>query len=98
MYPRIGGKQFSPEFLHMQTKDKTGKNNPCYGLIKSDKTLEKLIKLVYVYNYEDMSYLGHYPTVETTKIFKLGKDTLNKYIKLGKPFKGKLYSRSKLHE
>lgn len=42
-------------------------------------------------------FLEKYPTVECSKTFKLGKDTLSKYIKLGIPFKGKLYSRTKLH-
>ena len=44
-----------------------------------------------------MLLLGHYSTVECSKTFKLGKDTLSKYIKLCLPFKGKLYSRTKLN-
>ena len=91
------GKIFSSEFLHMQKKDKTGKNNLNYGKKKSTITLRKIIKLVYVYNYEDMSYIGSYPTAECAKIFKIGKDTLYKYLKLGLPFKGKFYSRIKLN-
>lgn len=44
-----------------------------------------------------MSYIGSYPTIVCAKTFKIGKDTLSKYIKSGLPFKGKLYSRIKLH-
>ena len=56
---------------------------------------------------ETMFFLGQYPSlppargregVKCSKTFKLGKDTLSKYIKLGIPFKGKLYSRTKLHK
>jgi group I intron endonuclease len=91
------GKIFSSEILHMQKKDKTGKNNPNYGKKKSTITLSKIIKLVYVYNYEDMSYIGSYSTAECAKNFKIGKDTLYKFLKLGLPFKGKVYSRIKLN-
>lgn len=52
---------------------------------------------MYVYNYEDLSIIGSYSTVDCAKTFKIGKDTLSKYIKSGLPFKGKLYSRTKLH-
>jgi len=92
------GREFSPEFLNMQKRDKTNKNNPLFGTKKSPITLAKIIKLVYVYNCEDLSFLGSYPTVECSKKFKLGKDTLSKYLKSGLPFKGKLYSRIKLHK
>jgi NUMOD3 motif len=91
------GKQFSPEFIFMQKRNKAGENNPNFGKIKSPETLAKLTKLVYVYNYDDMSIIGSYSTVDCAKTFKLGKDTLSKYIKSGLPFKGKLYSRTKLH-
>ena len=81
----------------MQIRDKKGKNNPQYGVTKSVETLAKLIKLVYVYEFKDMSFIGSYSTVECSKFFKMGKDTLTKYIKLNKPYKGKLFSRIKLH-
>jgi len=93
----MSGKQFSPEFLHMQTRNKAGINNPNYGVKKSTTILAKIIKLVYVYNSEDMNYIGSFPTVVCSKTFKIGKDTLSKYIKSGLPFKGKIYSRKKLH-
>jgi hypothetical protein len=44
------GKTKSPEFLAMQTRDKSGAHNPMYGKPKSEETLAKLRKLVYVYN------------------------------------------------
>lgn len=80
----------------MQTRDKSGSNNPLYGKKKSALTLNKLIKLVYVYNSEDMSYIGQFSTVNCFKEFKMGKDTLTKYLKNGLPYKGKIISRKKL--
>jgi group I intron endonuclease len=94
----MAGKQFSPEFLYMQTRNKVGKFNPYYGGKKSTATLAKIIKLVYVYNSEDLNYIGSYSTVICSKTFKIGKDTLSKYIKSGLPFKCKIYSRTKLHK
>jgi len=94
----MSGKQYSPEFLYMQTRNKIGIKNPNYGGKKSTTTLCKLIKLVYVYNSENLNYIGYLPTVVCSKTFKIGKDTLSKYIKSGLPFKGKIYSRTKLHK
>lgn len=82
----------------MQTRDKSGSNNPLYGKIKSTLTIAKLTKLVYVYNgREDMSFIGEYSTVNCSKQFNMGKDTLTKYIKNGLAFKGKIFSRNKLY-
>lgn len=81
----------------MQKRNKLGVNNPQYGVKKSTTTIKKLIKLVYVYNNENMSYIGCYSTVQCSKEFKMGKDTLSKYILNGLPFKGKIFSRVKLH-
>lgn len=36
-------------------------------------------------------------TPQCSKEFKIGKDTLSKYILNGLPYKGKIYSRVKLH-
>jgi group I intron endonuclease len=87
----------SKEFLEMQFKDKKGPNNPLFGKIKSSSTLAKITKVVYVYNYLDMSLIGQYSTVNCSKEFKMGKDTLSKYIKSGLPYKGKIFSRKKLN-
>ena len=46
---------------------------------------------------KELTFIGSYSTVECSKFFKMGKDTLTKYIKLNKPYKGKLFSRIKLH-
>ena len=81
----------------MQKRNKVGVNNPNFGKKKSLETLAKLTKLIYVYNFEDMAYIGSYPTVVCAKTFNIGKSTLSKYTKLGLPFKGKLYSKIKLH-
>lgn len=91
-------KQLSDEFKYMQTRDKKGINNPLFGTPKSIMTLAKLTKLVYVYNAKDMSYIGTYSTVNCSKMFKMGKDTLSKYLKSGQAYKGKIYSRTKLHD
>ncbi len=87
------GKVFSAEFLKMQTRDKTGKNNPMFGISKSSSTLSKLQKLVYVFDSNTLELIGSYSTLECVKHFKMGKATLTKYIKNGLPFKGKLFTR-----
>jgi len=94
----MSGRYFSPEFVAMQKRDKSGANNPQFGLKKSAITIAKLTKLVYVYNAEDMSLIGTYSTVECAKTLKIGKDTLSKYLKSGLPFKGKIFYRSILHK
>jgi hypothetical protein len=67
------------------------------GVIKSAATIAKLTKLIYVYKYVNMSYIGVYSTVQCSKKFNIGKDTLSKYLLNGIPFKGKIFSRVKLH-
>jgi group I intron endonuclease len=91
------GRIKSKEFLDMQNRDKSGKNNPLFGKIKSSSTIKKLTKLVYVYDSLDMSLIGEFSTINCSKNFKMGKDTLTKYINNGLPFKGKIFSRKKLH-
>jgi hypothetical protein len=90
-------RSFSPAFLEMQSRNKVGTNNPQFGVTKSPGTIAKLTKLVFVYDSVDKSYIGSYSTVQCSKEFKLGKDTLSKYISNGLPFKGKIFSRVKLH-
>jgi len=91
------GLDYSSEFLKYQIKDKSGINNPMYDIKKSSETITKLQKLVYVYEYETKKFIGIYPTVLCSKEFKIGKDTLTKYLNNGLPFKNKLFSRIKLH-
>lgn len=93
----MAGRPFSPAFIEMQKRNKVGINNPQFGKKKSASTIAKLTKLVYVYNNENMSYIGSYSTIQCLKEFKMGKDTLSKYLLKGVPFKGKLFSRVKLH-
>jgi len=87
----------SKEFIEMQLIDKKGSNNPLFGKIKSPSTLAKITKIVYVYNCLDMSLIGEYSTVNCAKKFKMGHDTLTKYIKSGLPYKGKIFSREKFN-
>lgn len=93
MYNRVKSK----EFLEMQNRDKSGSNNSFYGRIKTQSTIAKITKLVYVYNSLDMSYIGEFSTVKCSKHYNMGKDTLTKYIKSGLPFKGKIFSREKFN-
>jgi hypothetical protein len=81
----------------MQKRSKLGKNNPQFGVIKSANTIAKLVKLIYVYNSLDMSHVGTFSTVQCIKEFKMGLDTLHKYLLSKKPFKGRIFSRVKLH-
>ena len=87
------GKTFSPEFILMQKRDKKGINNPMYCVKKSKATIAKLQKLVYVYEADTLINIGVFSTVECVKHFKMGKDTLTKYLNNKKPFKGKIFSR-----
>jgi NUMOD3 motif len=91
------GKIYSKEFLDWQIKNKFGINNPNYGNKKTDTTIDKLTKLIYVYNQADLSFIGEYTTVKCSKKFNMGKDILTKKIKKGLPFKGKIFSHKKLH-
>lgn len=96
MHP-VQGRTFSPEFLAMQKADRTGAKNSQFGVKKSAATLAKITKLVYVYKYDTMEFLGEYPTVICKKEFNVGYDTLKKYIANSQPFKNKLFSLKKLH-
>jgi group I intron endonuclease len=89
----------SKEFKEMQYKDKKGPNNLLFGKIKSSSTFffKKMTKIVYVYSCLDMSLIGQYSTVNCSRQFKMGKDTLTKFIKSGLPYKGKIFSREKLN-
>lgn len=91
------GKTFSPEFLSMQTRDRKGENNPMFEFKKSPGTIAKLQKLVYVYEADTLKFIGLFPTVECIKHFKMGKDTLTKYLNSKLPFKGKIFSRVQLY-
>ena len=85
------GRSFSPEFLATQKQDKFGPNKPQYNVIKSPETIAKLTKLVYVYDANTKKYLGAFSTVNCSKQFKMGKDTLTKYLASGQPFKGHIF-------
>jgi hypothetical protein len=91
------GKTFSNEFKNMQVRNKAGINNPQFGVKKSAETIAKLTKLVYVYDFETKNFISSYSTVQCSKEFKMGKDTLTKYIKSGLPYKNKLFSKIKLY-
>ena len=86
------GKNLSREFIEVQKRDRKGINNPMYGVEKSESTLKKLQKLIYVYDSETKVLLLKLPTVECVKHLKMGKDTLYKYINKKIPYKGKLFS------
>lgn len=91
----------TPEFINMRDRDKTKQNNPMFGKTKSPKTIAKLNRrgrpLIYVYDSSNKNYIGEYSTVNCSKEFKIGKDTLYKILKNGLAYKGKIFSRQKLH-
>jgi hypothetical protein len=68
----MSSKIFSSEFVLMKTKDKKGKNNPMFGVVKSPATRAKLQKLVYVYEAETLKKIGVFSTVNCSKHFKMG--------------------------
>jgi len=87
-------KEKSKEFIYMQTKDKSGANNPQFGVIKSQETINKISKFVYVYKGDE--FVGQFKTVECKKHFKIGYDTLKKYKDTNKPYKNiTFYSNKK---
>jgi len=67
------GKTKSPEFIAMQTRDKSGPNNPLFGIKKSSITRAKLTKNIYVYYYLDLSLIGIFGTVKCVKKYKMGR-------------------------
>ncbi len=71
-----------------------GENNPQFGVIKSEETLTKLRKKVYVYDSFTKNLLIEYKgTVECMKKHPIGKGTFAKYIDSGISFKGQLFYR-----
>jgi hypothetical protein len=64
---------------------------------KSAETLAKITKLIYVYDSQTKILRGTYSTLQCSKEFKIGKDTLTKFLKNGIPYKNKLFSRIKLY-
>lgn len=56
------------------------------------ETLKKLRKLVYVYDVtRDYELVGVYGTVECSKVFEMGKETVGKRLKDGLIHRGKYY-------
>lgn len=90
------GRELSPEFIAQQTRDKTGANNPQYGVVKSEETVRKLTKYVYVYDANTLEFIGKYGTVECLNTFRIGKDTLPKLLASGKAHKNMLFRRTQL--
>lgn len=63
-----------------------------FGVVKSQATIAKLQKLIYVYEAETKNLIIVLPTVECIKHFKMGKDTLYKYLNTNIPYKGRIFS------
>lgn len=85
----------SEEFNYNIFRDKTGINNPQYQVIKSEITLNKLRKIVYVYDKIHI-FIGEYSRVKCKTHFEMGYDTLVKYIDSNKCFKGKYFYSKKV--
>jgi hypothetical protein len=89
------GKQFSPEFLEQQTRDKTGPNNPVYGTTWSQEKREFFSHRIYVFSAETKELITTYLGVKAAKKdLNMGYDTIRKYLASGKPFKGRIFSYS----
>jgi group I intron endonuclease len=89
------GRAKSPQFIAMQTRDKTGINNPQFGVVKSIETLAKQTKSVYVYD-TDLVLVGSYSTTQCLSTYRMGSDTLYKYLANGKVYKGHIFRRTKI--
>lgn len=89
----MSNRQYSPEFIAEQQKDKNGANNPQFGVVKTPETVAKLTKLVSVYNATTGDYLSRQSTVETAKKYPIGKMTLQARIADGKAHKGYFFKR-----
>lgn len=71
----------SDAFIPQQTRDKSGYNYTMFGKTKSEQTLAKLRKMIFVYDVtQNYKLLGVYPTVMCTRLFKLCNNTLRKRI------------------
>ena len=82
----------SEAFIAEQLRDKSGYNNPMFGKPKSDQTLAKLRKMIFVYDVtQDYKLLGVYPTVMCTRLFKLSNNTLRKRINNKEIHNGKYF-------
>ena len=91
----IFGREKSPEFKYQIYRDKMGINNPQFGVVKSEATKNKLRKIVYIYD-DKYTFLGKYGRVDCKFHFKIGYDTLRKYIDSDKIFKGHyFYSKAR---
>lgn len=67
-----------------------------FGLKKSPATIAKLQKWVYVYEADSLKIIGVFSTIRCIKHFKIGGDTLTKYLNNKSSFKGKIFSRVQL--
>jgi group I intron endonuclease len=84
---------YSKEFKKQQNS-KWGINNHMYGKTWSEERKKKVTKSIYVYDSNSHELLNYFSgTGLAIKGLKMGNDTLSKYLKSKKPFKGKLFSR-----
>lgn len=60
------GKTFSSEFIFFFLQK----------IKKSPSTIQKLLKIIYVYEAETLKRIGVFSTIECIKHFNMGKDTL----------------------
>lgn len=88
----------SGAFIAQQIRDKSvalacaAENNPMFGKPKSEQTLAKLRKMIFVYDVtQNYKLLGVYPTVMCTRLFKLCNNTLKKRINNKEIHNGKYF-------
>jgi group I intron endonuclease len=88
-------KEKSKEFIENMYKDRSGSNNPMFGKAKSEETLAKLRKRVYVYNI-NKEFITSYDSIGfAVKDLHIATETINKYLDTDKVYKDK-YFYSKL--
>lgn len=72
-------------------KDRKGSNNPMFGKEKSEETLAKVRKKVYVYN-SNVEFIKCYNSVgSAVEDLHIAAGTIKKYIDTGKIYKDKYF-------
>lgn len=86
------GVSFSPEYLSQQSKDRSGLNNPQYGVIKTEKTRAKLTKLVYAYDAATGRVVDQGGVVALKGRLHIGYDKIKEHLATGKPYRGLVFT------
>jgi group I intron endonuclease len=84
-------KEKSKEFTAYMNKDRRGSNNPMFGKYKSEETLAKLRKKVYIYG-SSRQFIKCYDSVGfAIKDLRITSHTIKKYLDTDKLYKDKYF-------